>query len=139
MAGELGIFLVAAYVVMRPRPHVSHLDGHAPPTSAYPSGHTAATTCLYVAIAILVIGLARGWWRWLFLIPAIALPILVATSRLYRGEHHPTDVLASLLLSALWLTVTTKLIKPGATPALEPATSAARTRRRLPRLTGERT
>jgi undecaprenyl-diphosphatase len=139
MAGELGIFLVAAYVIMRPRPHVSHLDGNAPPTSAYPSGHTAATTCLYVAIAILAIGLAKGWWRWLFLIPAIALPILVATSRLYRGEHHPTDVLASLLLSALWLTVTTKLIKPGATPALEPATSAARTQRRLPRLTGERT
>ena len=37
----------------------------------------------------------EGWWRWLFLIPAVALPILVALSRVYRGEHHPTDVLAA--------------------------------------------
>jgi membrane-associated phospholipid phosphatase len=33
---------------------------------------------------------------------------------MYRGEHHPTDVLGSLLFSALWLTATTLLIKPNA-------------------------
>jgi hypothetical protein len=70
--------------------------------------------CLYIAIAILVIGHARGWWRWLFLIPAIAMPVLVALSRLYRGEHHPTDLLASLLFAGLWLTATSLLIKPNA-------------------------
>jgi undecaprenyl-diphosphatase len=113
MFGELAAFLAAAAVVKRPRPDVSHLDHHLP-TSAYPSGHTAAATCLYIAVAILVIGHARGWWRYLFLIPAIAMPILVATSRMYRGEHHPTDVLGSLLFSALWLTATTLLIKPNA-------------------------
>lgn len=32
---------------------------------------------------------------------------------MYRGEHHPTDVLGSLLFSALWITVLTLLIKPG--------------------------
>ena len=111
MFGELGAFLAAAAVVKRPRPTVTHLDQHLP-TSAYPSGHVAATTCLYVAIAILVIGHARGWWRFLFLIPAVAMPVLVAVSRMYRGEHHPTDVLASLLFAALWLTATTLLIKP---------------------------
>jgi undecaprenyl-diphosphatase len=111
MFGELAAFLAAAEVVKRPRPNVPHLDQHLP-TSAYPSGHTAATTCLYVAIAILVIGHARGWWRWLSLIPAIAMPILVATSRMYRGEHHPTDILGSLIFAALWLTATTLLIKP---------------------------
>jgi len=113
MFGELGAFLATAAVVKRPRPDVTHLDQHLP-TSAYPSGHEAATCCLYVAIAILVIGHARGWWRWLFLIPAIAMPVLVALSRMYRGEHHPTDILGSLLFSALWLTATTLLIKPNA-------------------------
>jgi undecaprenyl-diphosphatase len=117
LAGELAAFIGAAYVIKRPRPFVPHLDAHAPPTSAYPSGHTAATICLYVAIAILVIGFARGWWRWLFLIPAIAMPVLVAASRLYRGEHHPTDVLGSLVLAGLWLTVTTRLIRPYGTPS----------------------
>jgi undecaprenyl-diphosphatase len=113
MFGELGAFLAASAVVKRPRPDVTHLDQHLP-TSAYPSGHEAATCCLYVAVAILVIGHARGWWRWLFLIPAITMPVLVALSRMYRGEHHPTDILASLLFSALWLTATVLLIKPNA-------------------------
>jgi undecaprenyl-diphosphatase len=111
MFGELAAFLVAAAVVKRPRPDVPHLDHHLP-TSAYPSGHTAATTCLYVALAILVIGHARGWWRWLFLVPAIAMPALVALSRMYRGEHHPTDVLGSLLFAALWVTAVTLLVRP---------------------------
>jgi undecaprenyl-diphosphatase len=111
MFGELAAFLVAAAVVKRPRPDVPHLDHHLP-TSAYPSGHTAATTCLYMALAILVIGHARGWWRWLFLVPAIAMPALVALSRMYRGEHHPTDVLGSLLFAALWVTAVTLLVRP---------------------------
>jgi len=31
---------------------------------------------------------------------------------MYRGEHHPTDILASVLFAALWLTAATMLIKP---------------------------
>jgi undecaprenyl-diphosphatase len=111
MFGELAAFLVVADIVKRPRPDVPHLDSNLP-TSAFPSGHVAATTCLYVAIAILVIGHARGWWRYLFLIPAIVMPVLIAVARLYRGEHHPTDILGSLLFAALWLTAATMLIKP---------------------------
>jgi undecaprenyl-diphosphatase len=113
MAGELAAFLAAAAVVKRPRPDVTHLDRHLP-TSAFPSGHEAATCCLYVAIAILVIGHARGWWRWLSLVPAIVMPVLVALARMYRGEHHPTDILGSLIFAALWLTATTAAIKPSA-------------------------
>jgi undecaprenyl-diphosphatase len=111
MLGELAAFLTVAAIVKRPRPDVPHLDSHLP-TSAFPSGHMAATTCLYVGIAILVIGRARGWWRYLFLIPAIVMPVMIATARMYRGEHHPTDILASVLFAALWLTATTMLIKP---------------------------
>jgi undecaprenyl-diphosphatase len=113
MLGELGAFLAAAAVVRRPRPDVPHLD-HRLPTSAYPSGHVAATLCVYIAIAILVIGHARGWWRWLFLVPAVVMPIMVALSRMYRGEHHPTDVLGSIVLAAIWITATSLLLKPNA-------------------------
>jgi undecaprenyl-diphosphatase len=111
MLGELAAFLTVAAIVKRPRPDVPHLDANLP-TSAFPSGHMAATTCLYVGIAILVIGHARGWWRYLFLIPAIVMPVLIAVARMYRGEHHPTDILASVLFAALWLTAATMLIKP---------------------------
>ncbi|HEX6526315.1 MAG TPA: phosphatase PAP2 family protein [Streptosporangiaceae bacterium] len=111
MFGELAAFLVIAAIVKRPRPDVPHMDSHLP-TSAFPSGHMAATTCLYAGIAILVIGHARGWWRYLFLIPAVVMPVMVATARIYRGEHHLTDILASVLFAALWLTATMMLIKP---------------------------
>jgi undecaprenyl-diphosphatase len=111
MFGELAAFLIVAAIVKRPRPDVPHLDSHLP-TSAFPSGHMAATMCLYAGLAILVIGHARGWWRYLFLIPAIVMPVMIATARMYRGEHHPTDILASVLFAALWLTATTMLIKP---------------------------
>ena len=36
----------------------------------------------------------------------------IATARMYRGEHHPTDILASVLFAALWLTAATMLIRP---------------------------
>jgi undecaprenyl-diphosphatase len=111
MLGELAAFLTIADVVERPRPAVPHLDSNLP-TSAFPSGHMAATTCLYVGIAILVIGHAHGWWRYLFLIPAVVMPVIVAAARMYRGEHHPTDILASVLFAALWLTAATTAIKP---------------------------
>jgi len=111
MFGELAAFLTVAVIVKRPRPGVPHLDSNLP-TSAFPSGDMAATTCLYVAIAILVIGHARGWWRYLFLIPAVVMPVMIAVARMYRGEHHPTDILGSLLFTALWLTAATMLIKP---------------------------
>lgn len=111
MLGEVAMFLTAAAVVKRPRPAVIHLD-HRLPTSAYPSGHVAAACCVYVGLAILVIGNARGWWRWLFLVPATTLPLLVAAARLYRGEHHPTDVLASFGFAALWIPAVTLLIRP---------------------------
>ncbi len=130
MFGELAAFLTAAAVVKRPRPDVSHLDQHLP-TSAYPSGHEAATCCLYIALAILVIGHARGWWRWLFLIPAVAMPVLVAISRMYRGEHHPTDILGSLLFSALWLTAATVLIRPSVDGRTGAAPGARGVRRQL--------
>jgi undecaprenyl-diphosphatase len=111
MVGELAMFLAANRVVSRPRPDVPQLDTDLP-TSSYPSGHVAATLCIYAAIAVIAIGHLRRGWRWLFLVPAIAMPTLVAISRLYRGEHHPTDVAGSLLLALLWLPATYLLIKP---------------------------
>ncbi len=109
--GELFAFLVTEFVVKRPRPDVRNMDAHLP-TSAYPSGHVAATTCVYVGLAILVFGHTRGWWRWIFVALAVIMPVCVIASRLYRGEHHPTDVLGSLIFAGLWLTTVTLLIHP---------------------------
>ncbi len=113
MAGELAAFLIASTVVGRPRPDVPTMDPHLP-TDAYPSGHIAASLCIYLAIAILVIGHTRSRWRWLILIPLVVVPTLVTLSRFYRGEHHPTDALGSLLFAVLWAGGAYLLIRPNA-------------------------
>ena len=111
MFGELALFLGAAAVLGRERPEVTQMDGKLP-TSAYPSGHIAATICLYVAIVLLVVPRTRAWWRWLTLVPAVLMPLFVAVSRVYRGMHHPTDVVGSLLLAGAWITVAYLVIQP---------------------------
>jgi len=105
IVGEVTIFVVTTLVVHRPRPNVVRLD-HAPPTSSFPSGHTAASVALFGAIAVLVAWhSARVVWRRLAVTAAIVLPILVGASRLYRGMHYPTDVLGGALLGFVWLRV----------------------------------
>jgi membrane-associated phospholipid phosphatase len=113
MFGELTLFLCSAAAVSRPRPPVQQLDGQMP-TSPFPSGHIAATMCLWVAIALLVMPRVRHWWRWIFVALAVVMPIGVAVSRMYRGEHHPTDVLGAVLLTALWLGVLWWAVRPNA-------------------------
>ena len=41
------------------------------PTSSFPSGHIAATLCLWISIALLVTARTRHWWRWI----AVALAV----------------------------------------------------------------
>jgi undecaprenyl-diphosphatase len=113
MFGELGLFLISAALVGRPRPLVSQLDGHLP-TSSFPSGHVAATVCLYGCLAVIVVPRSRHWLRWIALTLAVAMPVLVALSRMYRGEHHPLDVTGGVLLALLWLAATTFALQPNA-------------------------
>jgi membrane-associated phospholipid phosphatase len=113
VAGEVGIFLLVTMLVDRKRPPVGHLD-EAPPTSSFPSGHTAATIALWGALAVLASERARSALvRNLFLVLAVVLPLLVASSRLYRGMHYLTDVLGGMLLGGLWLAATVRGIRLG--------------------------
>lgn len=113
VAGEVAIFLVVTMLVDRERPPVTHLD-EAPPTSSFPSGHTAATIALWGALAVLASEHARSRLvRGLFLTLAIVVPLLVASSRMYRGMHYLTDVLGGVLLGGLWLAATVRGIRLG--------------------------
>lgn len=90
------VFLFTTLVIDRRRPAVPHLDD-SPPTSSFPSGHTSAAVALYVGLAVVLAVLLKKTWAkrlaWLF----VLVPVLVATARLYRGMHHPSDVTASFL------------------------------------------
>lgn len=113
VVGETLIFWLTTLLIDRRRPVVPQLDP-APPTSSFPSGHTAASVAFYGAVALIVLWHTRRvWLRWLVVAMAIAVPLLVGGSRLYRGMHFPTDVLAGLLLGATWLGTVGTLLRPG--------------------------
>lgn len=102
---ELATFLLVNLIVDRPRPAVVKL-GSVPTTSSYPSGHTAAAVVLYGSVALFVCASTRGrWLHWLAIAAAVVLPIAVATARVYRGMHHPLDVLCGALMGLMALAV----------------------------------
>ncbi|MFL6164416.1 MAG: phosphatase PAP2 family protein [Jatrophihabitantaceae bacterium] len=110
LIGEVTIFVSTTLLVERHRPAVPKLDG-APPTSSFPSGHTAASVALYGALALIAWHAARaGWLRLLATALAVLMPVAVGLSRLYRGMHYPTDVLAGALMACCWLAVTSTLL-----------------------------
>ena len=112
IVGELLIFLATTAIVPQRRPAVHKLDV-APPTSSYPSGHTAAATCLYGCLAIILLWLyADQPGVRIAVIVLCCMPVFVALSRVYRGMHYPSDVLAGALLGVLWLSLVTRTFLP---------------------------
>ncbi|MDA8435938.1 MAG: phosphatase PAP2 family protein [Actinomycetales bacterium] len=112
IVGELLVFLIVTALVDRPRPDVPHLDA-APPTSSFPSGHTGAAVAFYGCLAIIVLRQLRP--RWLAVTVASVLfvvPIIVGAARLYRGMHHPTDVLFGAIGGGLWLALVLVTLLP---------------------------
>jgi undecaprenyl-diphosphatase len=109
---QASVFLLTALVVDRHRPEVPHLDA-APPTSSFPSGHTGAATALYGGLAIIV-----GWRmrhrvpRVLLIAILVAMPCLVAASRMYRGMHHPSDVFFGAANGIVCLTIAVRAFLP---------------------------
>jgi membrane-associated phospholipid phosphatase len=101
---EVTVFVTTTLFVDRARPPVHHLDA-APPTSSFPSGHTAAAVVLYVGLIIVV---HRAWHRNAATIAVAVLlalvPFAVGLSRLSRGMHHPTDVFVGAALGIAALT-----------------------------------
>jgi membrane-associated phospholipid phosphatase len=96
VAVESGTYRATTLFVERRRPEVERLES-LPVDASYPSGHTAASIALYSGIALLLTSrLAQGPWRVLVWVVALAIPPIVALSRIYRGMHHPVDVLAGV-------------------------------------------
>jgi undecaprenyl-diphosphatase len=95
---EVATYRLTSLIVHRQRPSVPRLD-HLPVNQSYPSGHVAASVVVYIGLALLISGWVHSRRGAILLWTlAIALPLLVAVSRMYRGMHHPIDALFGVLM-----------------------------------------
>jgi undecaprenyl-diphosphatase len=95
---EASVYLTTTYFISRDRPPVPRLE-HLIRSDSYFSGHIAAAVALYGCLAVMVwVETNRPAWRALVIVLAVVIPIIVGTSRVYRGMHFPTDALAGALV-----------------------------------------
>ena len=96
VAVESGTYRATTLFVERRRPEVERLES-LPVDASYPSGHTAASIALYSGLALLLTSrFTHGAWRVAVWVIALAIPPIVGLSRIYRGMHHPIDVLVGV-------------------------------------------
>ena len=114
---ESAIYFLVSSWVPRDRPHVPR-PGPADPIASFPSGHAAASVCLYGALAVLAWRLTKNRPLQVLLTGvAVVVPLVVGFCRMYRGYHHLTDVLAGLVLGGVWLSLCTRYVLHPRRPA----------------------
>lgn len=119
MALEGGVYTVATFVISRDRPAVPRLEDLIV-SDSFPSGHTAAAVALYGSLAIVVWVETRSRaWRACAIVLAVLAPIVVATSRVYRGMHSPTDVICGGLIGMGCIAVGYLAVRTGVSVARE--------------------
>jgi membrane-associated phospholipid phosphatase len=95
---ESATYAITTLVIHRHRPAVHRLDS-LPANDSYPSGHTAAAVAVYCGLVLLLTTrFTNTTFRALAWTFAILMASFVAFSRMYRGMHHPLDVLGGALV-----------------------------------------
>ncbi|MFH0978549.1 MAG: phosphatase PAP2 family protein [Candidatus Woesearchaeota archaeon] len=100
--------LLTKQFVQRPRP-----DGLIPVTGySFPSGH-ATMAIIFFAVALFTYkGELKALWLWYsFVVLMVALPLLIAFSRIYLRVHYFSDVIGGLLLGVFVLCFTLLVLR----------------------------
>jgi undecaprenyl-diphosphatase len=100
--GGIALDVMLKYFFDRPRPNV-FVWGTTVTSSSFPSGHAMSATIVYSTVAYLAARLYKhAWQRWLTMLIAAIVIVLIAMSRLYLGVHYPSDVFAGAIIGLGW-------------------------------------
>jgi undecaprenyl-diphosphatase len=103
LAGVVGSLIKQVVGRVRPSASAVHVVGHVTGYS-FPSGHVIQYTTLFGFSFYLVLVVWRtGWLRALVLSVLALLVVLVGPSRVFLGQHWPSDVLGAYLFAGIWL------------------------------------
>src|SRR5205085_1183983 len=103
LAGVVGGGVRTLDARARPGAGLIHVTGHLSGYS-FPSGHVIQYTTLFgFAFYVVFVAWRGGPARALVLAALALLVALVGPSRVYLGEHWPSDVVGAYLFASLWL------------------------------------
>lgn len=91
-----GITLLIKHFVRRPRPFIRNKEFvpvYRAGSTSFPSGHTSTTIAAATALSF-------AYPKWYVITPAFLWAGSVGYSRMYLGEHYPTDVGAGAFIGA---------------------------------------
>lgn len=98
LALETACFVASAALVGRPRPRGVWRPEQPHATSSFPSGHTAAAFALHGTLADLLDSRGARGARFFGPLLRYGIPGAIAFSRIHRGQHHISDVVAGAVL-----------------------------------------
>src|ERR671914_2081168 len=100
-AGLLNTLLKQSFARTRPE---AFFDYPLPLSQSFPSGHAIFAASVFGGLAVLLSDRIRNKsLQVLVWVVALALILLVGTSRVYLGVHYPSDVLAGYAVAVFWV------------------------------------
>ncbi len=101
--GEMLIWLIVSAYFGRARPVFAFQVWHQMTAPSFPSGHCFGAVLCYGFLGyMLVPKMHTRFWKVIAVAAAVAMILYVGFSRLFVGDHYPSDVLAGYGLGLLW-------------------------------------
>ena len=101
--GEAGLWWLLAFYFNRSRPVFSDPVWHQMTAPSFPSGHVFGAVLCYGLLAYLIVPkLSSRFWKAVVIALAVLIILYVGFSRLFVGDHYPSDILAGYGLGLAW-------------------------------------
>ncbi|MEO8391617.1 MAG: phosphatase PAP2 family protein [Chloroflexota bacterium] len=101
--GESGIWIVTSNYFARARPVFAVPVWHQMTAPGFPSGHCFAAVLCYGFLAYLLVPrLSSRFWKFVVVALALLIVLYIGFSRVFVGDHFPSDILAGYALGIAW-------------------------------------